>query len=141
MSWCATWVRAASRFAALGALITGLTVAASADAGGSNESHTTTFKVGARVLHGQPKTICVLQGSWADGEPLRFETWDECSKMRVSSARPKDYRDAPQLGDGDKATAEDIPENAEVLQVSNDFSTVLIFREAAGKVQELLVKD
>lgn len=102
---------------------------------------TTNFEVGSRILQGRPKTICVIEGTWADGEHLRFEAWDACSKMRVRPATIQEIGDAASLGADDKVTVRDIPPEAEVLQFSNDFSSVLIFRDKVGKVQEILIAD
>lgn len=99
------------------------------------------FKVGSRSLEGRPETICIIEGKWADGEPLRFQTWDTCGKMHVRAVSEKDYKDAPSLGDDDDYSVADIPRGSEVLEISNGVSTTLVFRDRNGEQREILTRD
>lgn len=47
------------------------------------------FKVESRSLEGRPKSVCVIEGKWADGSYFRYETWDACSKMDVRAVTEK----------------------------------------------------
>lgn len=99
------------------------------------------FKVGGRTLEGRPKTICVIEGKWADGEYFRYEGWDKCSEMRVSSASLADYKDWEPRGPKGSLSVADIPPGAETIEISNDFSSVLVFRDRNGELQEVLIRD
>lgn len=100
-----------------------------------------TFRVGKRLLVGRPKTICVIEGKWADGAPFRYEGWDNCGKMHVRSVTEKEYKEAPSLGEHNDVTVADIPQRAEVLEISNEFSTTLVFRDRRGIQREILSGD
>ncbi|HEY0027419.1 MAG TPA: hypothetical protein VGC35_06075 [Allosphingosinicella sp.] len=100
-----------------------------------------TFKVGGRTLEGRAKTVCVIEGKWADGEPFRYEGWDTCNELQVSSASLADYKDwRPRGGEG-SLTVADIPQGAETIEISNDFSSVLVFRDRDGEMKEVLIRD
>ena len=100
-----------------------------------------TFRVGKRMLEGRSKSICVIQGKWADGAPFRYEAWDSCDKMQMRNVTEKDYKDAPSLGEDDKFTVADIPPRAEVIEISNGVSTTLVFRDRRGIQREILSQD
>lgn len=99
------------------------------------------FKIGTRSLEGRPKTICVIDGKWADGEYFRYETWDACNKMRVRTASEKDYKGTPSLGSSDCYSVADIPRGSEVLEISNGVSATLVFRDRKGIQHEILTGD
>ena len=99
------------------------------------------FKVGNAIFAGSAKTICVIEGKWADGEHFRFEAWDECRAMRMRRVPESGYRGAPSLGASKDYTVADIPPGAEVLEVSNDYSSVLLFRDRRGAMREILSRD
>lgn len=100
----------------------------------------TRFSVGARALTGTPKLVCVIEGRWADGEPLRFESWDACPLMHVRPATLEELRGHGTRGQS-TAGFSDIPEGAEVLEFSNEYSSVLVFRDAKGRTREILIRD
>lgn len=99
------------------------------------------FKLGPRTLQGRPKTICVITGSWADGAPFRYEAWDRCEKMKVRTVTEKDFKDAPSLGEDDEVGVKAIPRGAEVIEMSNGTSTILIFRDAQGMQRHIRTQD
>lgn len=99
------------------------------------------FKVGGRTLEGRPKTICVIEGKWADGSPFRYEGWDTCNELRVSSASLADYKDWEPRGRRGSPTVADIPLGTETIEITNDFSSVLIFRDRNGEMKEVLIRD
>lgn len=100
----------------------------------------TTFKVGGSTFSGTAKTVCVIKGKWADGELFRYETWDECKQMHIRRASKETIRMAIPHGDTDAKTT-DIPPNAEVFEISNNYSQVLVFKDASGVTREILSGD
>jgi hypothetical protein len=122
--------------AALASLLISSVVAAAAP-----EPAARKFKVGGRMLEGRAKTICVIEGSWADGEPFRYEGWDTCKELRVTSASLTEYKDWRPRGRKGSLTVADIPPGTETIEISNDFSSVLVFRDGNGEMQEVLVRD
>lgn len=127
-----------SKFVLLGVLSVSLVATSSAEA--APRPAPTMFKIGSRSLEGRPKTICVIEGKWADGEPFRYDAWDTCSKMNVRSVSEKDYRDAPSLGNDQYGVA-DIPRGSEVLELENGVSKTLVFRDRDGVQREILSGD
>lgn len=101
----------------------------------------TTLKVGKPAFTGSPKTICVIEGLWADGQPFRFEAWDQCHKMEVRRVNVDQYAGSPSLGEKDDYEVTDIPVGAEVLEVGNEHSVVLLFRDREGVMRQILVRD
>lgn len=100
-----------------------------------------TFKVGKSTFTGTPRTICVIEGEWADSQPFRYDAWDECSKMNVRRASAKQYAGAPSLGENDEYEVSDIPPGSEVLEVDNTYTTVLLFRDRKGVMREIMIGD
>lgn len=129
----------ATRCALLGALSMGLAAAPAAEA--VQRPALKMFKIGTRALKGHSKTICVIEGKWADGGFFRYEAWDICGKMRVRAVSGKDYKDAPSLGSEDQYGVGDIPRGSEVLEITNDVSTTLVFRDRNGTQREILTRD
>ena len=99
------------------------------------------FNVGGTMFGGMAKTICVIEGTWKDGEHFRFEAWDECGKMLIRRVPAGSYQNSRSLGSADEHTVSDIPAGSEVLEVSNDYSSVLLFRDAGGVMREILTRD
>lgn len=99
-----------------------------------------TFKVGRVTFEGTPKTICIIRGRWADGESLRYEAWDECSEMTLRHIAASEYRNAPSLGEGDTGV-KDTPTGAEVFEISNQYSSVLLFRDKKGVKRTIMTGD
>ena len=99
------------------------------------------FNVGGSVFAGSAKTICVIEGKWRDGGFFRFEAWDECSQMRMRRMPAASYRDVSAHGSNRGYTVADIPRGAEVLEVSNSYSSVLLFRDKGGEMREILSRD
>lgn len=130
---------ALARAALLATLLISPVVTSMAEAAPKSSAHT--FKVGSRTLQGQPKTICVIEGKWADGEPFRYEGWDTCKEMQVSSASLAQYKGREPRGRKGSPTVADIPPGTETIEISNDFSSVLVFRDADGEMQEVLIRD
>lgn len=101
----------------------------------------TSFKVGKQVFSGTPKTVCVIEGKWIDGEPFRYETWDSCREMTMRRATAAEYAGQRPRGSNKSVTVADIPPKGEVFEISNDFSSVLVFRDRAGVQREILIRD
>jgi hypothetical protein len=100
------------------------------------------FKVGTSTFSGTAKSICVIKGNWADGEVFRYEGWDECRQMRIRHASKETIRGAVAHGDMKRRTkVSDIPAGAEVFEISNNYSQVLVFKDASGAVREILSRD
>lgn len=99
------------------------------------------FPSGGASFAGTPKTICVIKGQWADGNDFRYETWDSCSNMQIVRGTQANYADAISLGDDERFTGADIPTGSEVIEISNDFSSVIVFRDNAGRTREILIHD
>jgi len=99
------------------------------------------FKVGKRSFQGSPKTICVIEGKWADGQPFSYDAWASCKEMTVKAASMANYKDWAPRGPKGALTVADIPAGTEVIEISNDYSGVLIFRDRRGNMQEVLIRD
>lgn len=99
------------------------------------------FKVGGRTLLGEPKTVCVIKGTWGDGSLFRYEGWDSCQKMRITAASLAAFKGWKPRGRKGDLTVADIPAGSEVMEVSNDFSSVLVFRDRNGETREVLIRD
>jgi len=99
------------------------------------------FKVGKRSFEGRAETICTIEGRWADGEYFRYQGWDACAKMRISSASLANYKGWAPCGRKGSLTVADIPPKAETIEISNDVSSVLVFRDQNGIMQEVLIRD
>jgi hypothetical protein len=97
--------------------------------------------LGNRSLEMAAKEICVLSGAWASGEPLRYEAWDKCSALSVRSVPAGELAEQLRSEVGPKRPRTDIPVGAEVIEVANDFSRVLIYRGPGGETLEVLVGD
>ena len=100
-----------------------------------------TFKVDRRTFLGTAKTVCVIEGKWADGELFRYEAWDKCADMSMRRATKAEFKDAPSLGNNDDYEVTDIPDGSEVIQINNDYSSVLLFRDGKGVMRTILVGD
>lgn len=99
-----------------------------------------TFKVANRSFTGTAKTICVLEGSWADGESFRYEAWDRCDKITIEWVRAKSTPQTVEQVHGRNKTFV-IPAGSEGFIVANDHSRVWLFRDKEGEVQEILISD
>ncbi len=106
-----------------------------------SDPSTRTFKVDHRTFLGTAKTVCVIEGKWADGELFRYEAWDKCADMSMRHATKAEFKDAPSLGDADDYEVADIPDGSEVIQINNDYSSVLIFRDGKSVMRTILVGD
>jgi hypothetical protein len=100
-----------------------------------------TFKVGTSTFIGKPKTICVIEGKWSDGQPFRYETWDACSEMQITRGTQAEYKDERPRGTDKRFSGSDIPIGSEVFVISNDYSTILLFRDQRGIDREILIRD
>lgn len=100
-----------------------------------------TFKVGKQTFAGRPKTICVIEGKWSDGQPFTYDTWDTCAEIKVHAASLAEYEGWAPRGPKGAKTVVDIPAGSEVIEISNDFSSVLIYRDQRGDIQEVLIRD
>lgn len=100
-----------------------------------------TFKVGEQTFHGRAKTICEIEGKWADGQPFFFDAWDSCAEMKVNPASLADYEGWAPRGPKGSPTVSDIPQGSEVIEINNGVSSVLIYRDRRGDVREVLVRD
>ncbi len=106
-----------------------------------SEQSTRTFKVDGRTFSGTAKTVCVIEGKWADGEFFRYEAWDKCADMAMRRTTKTEFKDAPSLGDDDDYEVADIPDGSEVIQINNDYSSVLLFRDGKSNMRTILVGD
>lgn len=104
-------------------------------------SGTRTFKVGSMTFSGKPKIVCVIEGKWSDSEPFRFDAWDECSQMQISRGTQADYQSVRPRGTDKRFAGTDIPSGSEVFVISNNYSTVLVFRDKHGIDREILIRD
>jgi hypothetical protein len=132
-------VSASTKWAVLAALLIG--PAATFAAQPVTESAARTFKVGSRALSGTPKTVCIIEGTWRDGTTLRYEGWDTCRKMSVRAASLADYKGWKPRGRKGALTVADIPPEIEVIEIGNEFSSVLVFRDRNGDTKEVLIRD
>lgn len=99
------------------------------------------FKVDNATFSGSAKLICVIEGKWRDGEPFRYEAWDACSKMRMRRPSMNEYKSAHSLGVNNDYSVVDIPDEGDVVEVSNESSSVLLFRDKDGVMREILSRD
>lgn len=116
-------------------------VATAADAASkSNVDALRTYKVGKRTFTGKPKTVCVIEGKWNDGNFFRYQAWDTCNKINVSWVAPKSVpQTVEQIHGPDKTFV--IPAGSEGFHIGNDYSIVWIYRDSAGQTQEILISD
>lgn len=101
---------------------------------------TRTFKVGQATFTGTSKTICVIEGQWADGEPFRYEAWDRCAAMTITRVPPTDRDQVVEQVLGPNRTFT-VPAGSEGFHIGNDYSTVWVFRNRQGEVEEMLISD
>lgn len=108
---------------------------------GQGVSASRTFQVAGRPFTGTAKTICVIEGKWADGEYFRYEAWDRCADMSMRRTSHADFKDEESYGNVDDPKVTDIPEKSEVFEVSNGSSSVLLFRDRKGVMREITISD
>ncbi|MFC7538134.1 hypothetical protein ACFQPG_12300 [Sphingomonas sp. GCM10030256] len=113
---------------------------ASASAAPHSSKASRTFKVGSATFTGTPKTICVIEGRWADGDPFRYEAWDSCTNMTVTRVPPKSHDQVIEQVLGPNRTF-NVPAGSEGFHVGNDYSTVWLFRNKKGEMEEILISD
>jgi len=131
--------KAAFLAAGFACLLTGAGLPIAAAAAPKATAHV--FKVGKRPFQGRPKTICQIEGKWADGQPFNYDAWDTCKKIMVKAASLAEYKDWAPRGRKGALTVSDIPAGTEVVEISNDYSSVLVFRDRRGNVQDVLIRD
>lgn len=137
-----TQVRQLTAAAALATGLVGLLVQASASASvAAPTAAQKVFKVGKRSFEGRPKTICVIEGKWTDGGGFRYEAWDTCKAMTVSAPSLATYKGWAPRGPKGAPTVADIPAGSEVIEISNGHSSVLVYRDGRGDLQEVLIRD
>lgn len=124
--------------ASIGLVVMTATVTAAAAAPPAPSS---TFKVGEQTFHGRAKTICQIEGKWADGQPFFYDAWDSCAEMKVNPASLADYEGWAPRGPKGSPTVADIPQGSEVIEINNGVSSVLIYRDRRGDIREVLVRD
>lgn len=100
-----------------------------------------TFQVAGRVFTGTAKTICVIEGEWADGEYFRYEAWDRCAEMTMRRTSRKEFKNEESYGNEDDPQITDTPLKAEVLELTNGSSSVLLFRDRKGVMREITISD
>lgn len=88
-----------------------------------------------------PKVVCALKGEWADGEPFHYQSWDTCSKTKVRRGNQATYAAERPRGSDKRLSGKDIPAGGEVIEVSNDHSVVIVFRDEGGRTREILIRD
>lgn len=96
------------------------------------------FKVGGRTIAGKAKEVCVLEGFWRDGTRFRYEAWDRCADLQV---RAVDEAEARRLMRPREGEGENLGGARGYLEVSNQFSAVLIHGGPDGRVAEVTVAD
>ncbi len=99
------------------------------------------FQVGKRSFEGSPKTICVIEGKWTDGGAFSYEAWDTCKAMTVSAPSLAAYKGWAPRGPKGAPTVADIPPGSEVIEIGNGYSSVLVYRDRRGDMQEVLIRD
>lgn len=104
-------------------------------------NHRKTFEVAGRDFAGTAKTICVIEGKWADGQQFRYEAWDTCADMAMRRTSYAEFKDEESYGNEDDPNVTDIPEKSEVFEVSNGSSSVLLFRDGKGVMREIMISD
>jgi hypothetical protein len=99
------------------------------------------FKVGGGTITGTPKTICVLEGKWSDRESWRYEAWDTCARMRILRVSRSALQGVVPLGSRKDTVLADIPASAELFEIANTTSRVIIFRDQQGRLREIMTGD
>ncbi len=85
--------------------------------------------------------MCVIEGRWADGGEFRYQAWDVCSKMKVKRGTQNQYADFRPHGSDKRFKGGDIPINSEVIEIGNDFSAIVIFKDRLGMEREIMFRD
>ena len=101
---------------------------------------TRTFQVEGRKFDGKDKLVCVMEGTWSDGEFFRYEAWDRCSDMTLSRIAPSKEDETVEQVYGKNRTFI-IPAGSESFVIGNDYSTVQLFRNREGDMEEILISD
>lgn len=122
------------------ALLALLTVAnTKAEALGSEPARA--FGLVGRQLQGRDAPVCVLRGKWADGSPFYWRAWTSCSKLEVRTTTLAEVRRLA----GDRLDVDGmlagLSERDELIEVSHDFSRVVLFRDKAGVTREIPTAD
>lgn len=99
------------------------------------------FKVGRTVFAGKSKTICVIEGKWLDGDEFRYEAWDKCSALNLTRGTQAQFVSVRPRGTDKRFSGQDIPAGAEVFEISNEYSSVLVFRDQYGIQREIMTRD
>lgn len=99
------------------------------------------FPIGDRVLTGRGPGNCLIEGRWGNGARLRYRAWDVCAKLSVRLVPRASIGAATPLGSDRTTRVSDIPARAEILQIDNATSSVLLFRDKAGRQREILIGD
>lgn len=106
-----------------------------------NATPAKTFIVGGRQFRGTAKTICVIEGKWANGEYFRYEAWDSCAEMSMRRTSHAEFKTEESYGNEDDPKISDIPAKSEVIEMSNGSSSVLLFRDRGGVMREITISD
>ena len=101
---------------------------------------TRTFQVEGRKFDGEDNLVCVLEGTWSDGESFVYSAWDRCSKMTISRIAPSKQDETVEQVHGKDRTFI-IPAGSESFVIGNDYSTVQLFRNRDGVMEEILISD
>ena len=101
---------------------------------------TRTFQVEGRKFDGKDNLVCVLEGTWSDGDYFRYEAWDRCSEMTLSRIVPSKQDETVEQVYGKNRTFI-IPAGSESFVIGNDYSTVRIFKNRDGVMEEITIRD
>lgn len=97
------------------------------------------FSVSNGKVNGRPQTICLLEGNWPDGRPLRYQAWDSCAAIKVRMI-PHDNRPLSHIA-GVTSRESNVPADVDVLEISNRSSRAWIYLDQNGRLQDVMVGD
>jgi len=100
----------------------------------------TTFDVHGRKFGGTNTRVCIIEGQWSDSEPFRYQAWDTCENMTMEWVPPQRTEQVVQQVHGRDKTFI-VPAGSEGYRLANDQTTVWLFRDANGELQEITVSD
>ena len=91
------------------------------------------------MLVGTSKSVCMIQGKWADGQPLNYQAWDECPRLSVIKVSYDEIRNERSYDDDRPVAA--IPKSAEMFRIGNENSEVLLYRDERGETRSIMISD
>lgn len=97
------------------------------------------FKVGSRIIVGVSKEVCELSGTWSDGRRFRYQAWDRCQDLSVRALTPEQLAEI--IRSRRQANASLAPEVSEFIEITNEFSRMVIYSDASGNIVEIAAGD